>query len=138
MNSLPFSIPVTWPSPYDAAAADRLVERFEAIGEAEAQLLNAPGVLPMLRSLGGNSPYLSELTLREHDTVHDLVTNGPQAAFARVLSELARVSPGTKRPELAAALRQAKRSAALIAAIADVGGLWPLESVTGALSDLAE
>jgi [glutamine synthetase] adenylyltransferase / [glutamine synthetase]-adenylyl-L-tyrosine phosphorylase len=138
MNAPPFSLPVTWPAPFDVAAADRLVEHFQSIGEADAELLKAPGVPPMLRCLGGNSPYLSALALRDHETVHDLVADGPQAAFARVLSRLAEISPGIKRPELAAALRQAKRSAALIAAIADVGALWPLETVTGALSELAE
>src|SRR3954447_20101759 len=138
MNAPSFSMPVSWPAPYDTAAADRLVERFQSIGAAKAALLNAPGVLPMLRCLGGNSPYLSELALREHDTVDHLVTNGPQATFAGVMSQLGQVPPVIGRRELAAALRQAKRAAALIAAIADVGGLWPLETVTGSLSDLAE
>jgi [glutamine synthetase] adenylyltransferase / [glutamine synthetase]-adenylyl-L-tyrosine phosphorylase len=138
MNTLPFSLPTQWPVPHDEGAADRLVERFQAIGEAEAELLKASGVLPMLRCLGGNSPYLAELTLRDFETIHDLVTNGPDAAFAHVLSQLGQLSPATKRTDIAAALRHAKRSAALIAAIADVGGLWPLETVTGNLSDLAE
>ena len=92
----------------------------------------------MLRCLGGNSPYLSELAIRERDTIRRVAADGPDAAFADVLSSLVHVSPDADRPEIAAALRQAKRSAALIAAIADVGGVWPLESVTGALSDLAE
>jgi glutamate-ammonia-ligase adenylyltransferase len=39
---------------------------------------------------------------------------------------------------VAALLRQAKRQAALIAAAADLAGLWPLDRVTGALSDLAD
>ncbi len=46
--------------------------------------------------------------------------------------------PPRRRADIAATLRQAKRSAALIAAIADIGGIWPLETVTGALSELAE
>ncbi len=138
MTSPPFSLPPAWPAPFDPAAADRLVERFHSLGEPEARLLDAPGVLPMLRCLGGNSPYLAELTIREHETVLKLASDGPSAAFDEVLSSLGHVSPAAKRPDIAAALRQAKRSAALIAAIADVGGLWPLESVTGALSELAE
>jgi glutamate-ammonia-ligase adenylyltransferase len=131
-------MPDHWPAPYDEAAADRLVERVQALGETEAQLLTAPGVLPMLRCLGGNSPYLSALALREFDTIRRLATNGPQAAFAHSLSNLSHVSPSARRPEIAAALREAKRGAALIAAIADIGGIWPLETVTGALSELAE
>ena len=124
--------------PYDEAAAERLVERFNAIGETEARLLGAPGVLRMLRNLGGNSPYLAGLVLREPDTVRRYVTDGPDVAFAHVLSSLSHVSPASKRADIAAALRQAKRAVALIVAIADVGGSWPLETVTGALSELAE
>jgi glutamate-ammonia-ligase adenylyltransferase len=133
-----YLMPRHWPVPYDEAAADRLVERFEAIGETETRLLKVPGVLPMIRCLGGNSPYLAALALRESDSIHRLVTTGPEAAFTHGLSCLGQVSSAAKRPGIAAALRQAKRTTALIAAIADIGGIWPLESVTGALSELAE
>jgi glutamate-ammonia-ligase adenylyltransferase len=134
----PFIMPRHWPAPYDAGAADRLVERFEAIGEAESRLLTTPGVLPMLRCLGGNSPYLAALALRESSSILRLVEQGPEAAFAHSLSCVSHVSPLAPRPDIAAALRQAKREAALVAAIADVGAIWPLETVTGALSELAE
>ncbi|MDR3529884.1 MAG: bifunctional [glutamine synthetase] adenylyltransferase/[glutamine synthetase]-adenylyl-L-tyrosine phosphorylase [Rhodopila sp.] len=138
MKPLPFVMPRHWPAPYDEAAADRLVERFQAIGETEARLVNMPGVLPMLRCLGGNSPYLAALALRESESIDRLVTEGPDAALAHNLSGLSHISPAAKRPDIAARLRQAKRATALIAAIADVGGIWPLETVTGALSELAE
>jgi glutamate-ammonia-ligase adenylyltransferase len=131
-------MPSHWPAPYDEAAADRLVERFQALGETETRLLKAPGVLPMLRCLGGNSPYLAALVLREPGSIDRLVANGPEAAVAHSLSGLGHVPSAAKRPDVAAALRQAKRTTALIAAIADVGGIWPLETVTGVLSDLAE
>jgi glutamate-ammonia-ligase adenylyltransferase len=131
-------MPLHWPALYDEAAAERLVESFQAIGETEKRLLKMPGVLTMLRCLGGNSPYLAALTLRESETIHHVATKGPEAAFAHCQSGLGHVLPTAKRPEIAAALRQAKRRAALITAIADVGGIWPLETVTGALSELAE
>ena len=131
-------MPRHWPAPYDEAAADRLVERFHAIGETEATLLKVPGVLSMLRCLGGNSPYLAELALREVATVGRLVTDGPDLAVAHSLTYLNHFSPASKRADIAAALRQAKRAVALVAAIADVGGSWPLETVTGILSELAE
>lgn len=138
MEPSSFVLPVHWPAPYDEAAADRLVERFHATGETETQLLKMPGVLPMLRCLGGNSPYLAALALREPGAIHQLVATGPVSACMEGLSWLAQVSPAAKRSDIAAALRQAKRGTALIAAIADIGGIWTLETVTGALSDLAE
>jgi len=131
-------MPCHWPAPYDEAAGERLVERFEALGQTEARLLTSPGVLPMLRCLGGNSPYLAALVLRESESLHRLAMEGPEAAFAHCLSGLGDVSPSARRPDIAAALRHAKRSAALIVAIADIGGIWPLETVTGVLSELAE
>jgi glutamate-ammonia-ligase adenylyltransferase len=138
MKPLTFLMPRHWPAPYDASAGDRLVERFQAIGDPEAQLLKTPGVLPMLQCLGGNSPYLATLALREPESIHHLVAEGPEVAFAYCLSGLSHTSPSARRPDLAAALRQAKRGVALISAIADVGGIWPLETVTGALSELAD
>jgi glutamate-ammonia-ligase adenylyltransferase len=138
MKPASFVLPDHWPTPYDEAAADRLVERFEAIGHKAAGLLEVPGVRVMLRCLGGNSPYLAELAVREADTIGLLATTGPDNAMAAALSSLSHVSPVAKRLDIAAALRQAKRAVALIAAIADVAGIWPLETVTGALSDLAE
>lgn len=120
---------LNWPRPYDQPAADRLIERFGGIDSAFG---------PLLRCLGGNSPYLSDLVLREPETFVSVLRNGVNAAFSDCMSRLARVPPDAARPDVAAALRKAKREVALITAIADIGGIWPLESVTGALSELAE
>ncbi len=138
MKPATFLMPQHWPSPYDEAAADRLVERFQAIGETETQLLQVPGVVPMLRCLGGNSPYLAGLALREPQIIRDWAEHGPRISHIQSLSLLDHVQPSARRSDVAAALRRAKRCGALIAAIADVGGIWPLETVTGALSELAE
>jgi glutamate-ammonia-ligase adenylyltransferase len=148
MTPARFLLPHHWPAAYDDAAADRLLERFGAIGRTEggetaggetaAGLLEVPGVRPLLRCLGGNSPYLAELVVRESETIRLLATTGPDEALAQSLSKLSQISPAAKRPDVAAALRQAKRTVALTVAIADIGGIWPLEAVTGALSDLAE
>jgi [glutamine synthetase] adenylyltransferase / [glutamine synthetase]-adenylyl-L-tyrosine phosphorylase len=133
-----FSLPAHWPVTYDEAAADRLVERFVALGEIEAGMLRVPGVLPMLRCLGGNSPYLSELALREVEAIRLFAADGPDVVLAHALSSLSQISPLSRRPEIVAKLREVKRIAALIVAIADIGKIWPLETVTGALSDIAE
>jgi [glutamine synthetase] adenylyltransferase / [glutamine synthetase]-adenylyl-L-tyrosine phosphorylase len=138
MKPASFMMPGHWNAPYDAAAADRLVERFRAIGKAGDRLTRMPEVLAMLRCLGGNSPYLAALALREPDAIARLVSGGPDDARTHFLSSLSPLSPAARRSEVAASLRHAKRAIALIAAIADIGSLWPLETVTAALSDLAE
>ena len=121
-----------WPSPADAAAAARLLERFAP--------LDPDGCVPvpLLRCLGGNAPFLAELALREAETLRVLARDGPDAAVAPVLAALAAVPPTAARPRVTAALREAKRRIALAVAVADIGGLWRLERVTATLSDLAE
>ncbi len=92
----------------------------------------------MLRALGGNSPFLSDLAVREAATCAGCGatarTRSPQPRCGRW-----RACPaGADRASLAATLRRAKRRVALAAAVADIGGIWPLERVTAALSALAE
>jgi glutamate-ammonia-ligase adenylyltransferase len=76
--------------------------------------------------------------VREAATVRAIVAEGPDLVAAEALNELAATPLAARRDRVAAALRRAKRVIALTTAIADIGGIWPLERVTGALSDLAE
>jgi glutamate-ammonia-ligase adenylyltransferase len=115
-----------------------LVQDFRALGQAEADLINVPEFPHMLRCLGGNSPYLAQLAISESATLLRLMAEGPEAVVAGILSYLRDIPPRKPRPAIAAELRHAKRMIALVAGIADVGGVWPLENVTAALSDLAE
>ena len=137
MSENKFRLPAHWPRPADAGAADRLVERFADLGRAEARLAQG-GARGLLRSLGGNSPYLAELALRESAALRDLLKLGPDHVAAQALGVLAALPPGMPRAALSSALRKAKRVIALATAIADIGGLWPLERVTETLCDLAE
>ena len=91
-----------------------------------------------MRTLGGNSPFLADLAVRESAALRRLATDGPDVVVARAMAALRAVPPTAPRPRVAAALRQAKRLVALATAIADIGGIWRLEPVTAALSDLAE
>ncbi|MBV9735946.1 MAG: bifunctional [glutamine synthetase] adenylyltransferase/[glutamine synthetase]-adenylyl-L-tyrosine phosphorylase [Acidisphaera sp.] len=130
--------PPNWPRPADPAAAARLVERLAERGPADARLAGQPRMAPLLAAIGGNSPYLAELALREPAVLRRFWRDGPAAVVERVLAEIAGTLPATPRPRIAALLRQAKRRVALATALADIGGLWTLEQVTAALSDLAD
>lgn len=132
------ALPLHWPLPGDPDAADRLVERFIALGAAEARLVRQPAGLAMLRALGGNSPYLSDLALRESATLLRLSRHGPDIVAEAAVRQIARSPAGAERATLAATLRRAKRRLGLACALADIGGLWTLDQVTGALSALAE
>lgn len=138
MQPRPFNLPPDWPAPFDEAAADRLAGAFRALGPAEAELAEVPHFLSMLRSLGGNSPYLAGLAIRDPMVLERLVAEGPDATAAGISLRMCDTPPGAPRPAVAAALRRAKRMVALLTGIADIGGIWPLGTVTAVLSDLAE
>ena len=112
------------PIPFDPAAA----------ADVRAGL---PGFDPemsgLLAATAGCSPYLRGLMLREADWLPEAVAD-PEAALAVVLAGC----EGLAADALPLALRQAKRRVALLAALCDLGGVWPLEAVTGALTGLAD
>ena len=124
---------VPWPDPADPAAAQRLLERFAALGPTQAGFAQGPGAA-MLAAVGGGSPYLSDLALREPE----VAMAEADAAYAATMTALAAVPDTAPRATIMAATRRAKRRVALIAALADIGGHWPLHRVTSALSTLAE
>ena len=128
----------SWPAPADPGAADRLLERFGDLGASEAGLLTKPGFAAMLAALGGNSPYLADLAVREAAILRLIWRNGPQPVVTAALQGVARLPAAADRATVAATLRQAKRRVALAAALADIGGVWPLEQVTQTLAALAE
>ncbi|MBW7947038.1 MAG: glutamine-synthetase adenylyltransferase, partial [Sphingomonadaceae bacterium] len=69
---------------------------------------------------------------REEEVLLRYLAEGPEPLMETALALLA-------GPEAdGAAMREAKRIAAIAIALADISGLWPLEKVTAALSDLAD
>ena len=127
-----------WPSAADPAAAARFAEHFAAIGRFEARLAASPGGAAMLAAIGGNSPYLAESALADSAAVLRFAAEGPDPVLQAALAELEAVPPTLPRARIAALLRQVKRRAALVIALADIGGLWRLARITAALSALAE
>ncbi len=137
-----FRLPASWPRPADRAAAALLRDELADSLDLDGKRADSRGTLgarrAMVACLGGNSPYLSDLARREQALLARLVRFGPNRALGASLRRLQRLRPQRPRGEIAAGLREAKRQVALITAIADLGGLWSLAQVTGALSLLAE
>ncbi|MBV8094866.1 MAG: bifunctional [glutamine synthetase] adenylyltransferase/[glutamine synthetase]-adenylyl-L-tyrosine phosphorylase [Acetobacteraceae bacterium] len=138
MDQAPFQLPPSWTDPSDPAAAERLVERFTALSEAEARLAAQPNFLRLLRAIGGNSPFLSDLAVRDSAVLCAFAAQGPDAVLAEAVAGLGAIPAGSARTRVAASLRAAKRTAALCVALADLGRIWKLGRVTQALSDFAE
>ncbi len=130
--------PATWPAPAEPAAAERLRERFAERSEAAAALAGTPSGAALLAAVGGGSPFLSDLAIREHATVLRFAAHGADVVLADAMAELQAVPPTGSRTAVAAAMRRAKRQVALTTALADLSGAWSLAAVTSAISGLAE
>ncbi|MBE9554607.1 MAG: bifunctional [glutamine synthetase] adenylyltransferase/[glutamine synthetase]-adenylyl-L-tyrosine phosphorylase, partial [Proteobacteria bacterium] len=93
----------------------------------------------LLDAVFGNSPYLGRCLALEVDSLRAFLADGPDAAFAALMANTEQsLDHETSQSRVMTSLRHAKRRTALIAGLADIAGLWPLEKVTGALTDLAE
>ena len=90
-------------------------------------------VAKLLAGAAGCSPYLAGLIAKEADWLPSALA-APETALSEELESLPNVAPDA----LASALRRAKRRVALLAGLADLAGVWPLEDVTGALTQLAD
>jgi glutamate-ammonia-ligase adenylyltransferase len=102
--------------------------------EARAALPDAQGDIALLiAGTGGCSPYLKSLIEKEADWILPALDD-PEAALVALHHDLTQTAPDA----LAVALRQGKRRVALLTALADLGGVWPLEVVTGALTRFAD
>jgi glutamate-ammonia-ligase adenylyltransferase len=113
----------------------------ETAGDGRAFQHSEPG-RRLFAALFGNSPFLAQCCLRDPAFVVQLLRHGPDATFTQLLQPLNDDSGADREiggeAELMRRLRVAKRRAALVVAVADIAGAWPLERVTQALSAIAE
>ena len=94
----------------------------------------APVLRDLLAAAGSCAPYLRDLIRSEASWLRQAMALAPEQAFADILGALDTVP----LDHLAPALRLAKRRAALLIALADLGGVWDLAEVTGSLTQLAD
>lgn len=113
------------PLPFDPEAGADAATRFADLG---------PELRTLLAGAAGCSPYLKALAEKEESWLRESLAGSPEDALAGVLDSLSPMAPDA----VASGLRRAKRRVALLAGLADLGGVWPLEAVTGALTDLAD
>lgn len=109
--------------------------------EEKVERPDDPEAVALLDALFGNSPYLTETALQNPVFVTDLWRQGPELILDGLAAELRAVRvtarDGGQPPAIATALRRLKRRVALAVAVADIAEVWPLEKITGALSDFA-
>ncbi|MCW5680567.1 MAG: bifunctional [glutamine synthetase] adenylyltransferase/[glutamine synthetase]-adenylyl-L-tyrosine phosphorylase [Xanthobacteraceae bacterium] len=93
----------------------------------------------LLEGIAEGSPYLWGLITAAPDVLLRLLREAPEQSLADILTA-ARDEMLAAEDDQAAqrALRRMKREGALLTALADIGGVWPLDDVTGALTKLAD
>jgi glutamate-ammonia-ligase adenylyltransferase len=92
----------------------------------------------LITSILANSPYLTWCANVDPDFFTVLLENGPDQTAELVFNLLKNKKKETlNENEVTKILRVAKRQISLTIAIADITKHWPLEKITGALSDLA-
>lgn len=113
------------PIPYDLAMG-----RDAAVPFAD---MPAP-MVDLITGAAGCSPYLKDLLHKQGAWWQAAAQMAPQAALADVLAGL----DSATLPSLPSDLRVAKARIALLAAMADLGGVWDTMTVTRALTQLAD
>ncbi len=108
--------------------ADRAAETAAAFSDL------APELRDLLAATASCSPHLATLMSREADWLREIADAPPEDTMRAILAEAAAEDPAALGPSL----RVAKRRAALLIALADLGGAWALDDVTAALTALAD
>ena len=109
-----------------------------ARGDAHAAArpeLPAP-VRALIAGAAGSSPYLAGLVEREGGWLVTALAADPSPRD--LVGAETRDFGALSAADLGPALRQAKRRVALFSALADLGGVWDLDQVTDALTELAD
>ena len=125
-------------------ARSRLAEWLAGLRGPQAKSLKAllaahKTVGALLQSLAESSPYLWELASGDPQRLLRLLGCDPDRHLAALLAENGRAVAATAdEAEAMRLLRRLKAEAALLIALADIGGVWPVMRATRALTDLAD
>jgi len=105
----------------------------------EILLRDKPVIRTLLEGLAESSPYLWDLASREPERLLRLLQADPDEHFRALLDQGVRAVATCKdEPEAMRLLRRMKSEAALLIALADIGGVWPIMRAARALTDLAD
>lgn len=134
------------PKLFNASAGEEAIMRLNAaVAGDEAvdirrvlnDILAGPEARAFLAATFSASPFLATLAARQPQVLTRLAEHGAEAALARLLEETAAV-PLAPYDGAGVALRRLKQQVALLVGLADVAGVWDLETVTASLTRFAD
>jgi glutamate-ammonia-ligase adenylyltransferase len=121
---------------FDASAAERAREPLGEAAEADGWRSTLDAAWPALAPVFGASPYLAGLARRRPASLRLILETRPELRLAALLAETEGLTGGAD--DVRAPLRRLKADLHLLTALADLGGVWDLDAVTGALSRFAD
>jgi glutamate-ammonia-ligase adenylyltransferase len=114
---------------------DLASEQAAAIGDLIARF---PLANTILLGIAEASPYLFDLARADAARLIRLLECEPEPYLAQLIENTCRnVSAASSETDVMQFLRRMKSEAALLIALCDIGGVWPVMRVTAALTDLA-
>ncbi|WP_432449959.1 glutamine-synthetase adenylyltransferase [Aliiroseovarius marinus] len=113
------------PIAFEAEPAREIADQFSDL---------TPDLRDVLSGTAGCAPYLKTLMEKQADWLREALTMAPEDAIAQAMTQMDRDSDSALRKSL----RVAKQRIALLTGLADLAGVYALEQVTGALTDLAD
>ncbi len=102
-------------------------------------LLSEPRVRDLLLGIFGASPFLTALILRNPAALQDALLADPDRRFAALVERMSASLASQAQSAVAMReLRLFKSDVALLAALCDLGGVWPVMAVARRLSEAAD
>lgn len=119
-----------------AEAAGRIHERLVEAAEANGWRATLDGAWGALEPVFAASPYLGGLARRWPERLRQILETAPETRLAEILAATNAIDGPAD--EAKASLRWLKAELHLLTALSDLGGVWDLDAVTGALSRFAD
>jgi glutamate-ammonia-ligase adenylyltransferase len=100
-------------------------------------LAERPNVRALLEGIADGSSYLWELACADPDRLVALLDTDPESRLKAVIAGVT-TAVAVSDDEVMRQLRRMKAEGALLIALADIGGVWPITRVIAALTELAD
>ena len=107
-------------------------------GDASAEALSSSGLAAFIAGVMDCAPFLRGLILDDPARLAKLLAADPAARMRRLTGAINRAWKTNGAAELMATLRRGRQEMALLAALADLGGVWDVVQVTAALTGFAD
>ncbi|MGN6410009.1 MAG: bifunctional [glutamine synthetase] adenylyltransferase/[glutamine synthetase]-adenylyl-L-tyrosine phosphorylase [Nitrobacter sp.] len=109
----------------------------ERAGAMRALIAAFPLVQAILLGVAESSPYLFDLMRADPERTLRLFRGEPEGHLARLIAQMSAAAEAGDEADAMRQFRAVKAEAALLIALCDIGGVWPVMQVTAGLTDIA-